>query len=202
MSAHRQHASRALRRRGLSRHSALTSPARRIDRTVAHSSLQEVTIENPGGHFRIWLPHPGEPIVVASLADAAALAFEVGELPVEREMMLLLDSHRQVTAMLLDPPPPLAAWIGHTDVPGLDVPFTHTLSLVLVHEVAAGLPEHRHRSGYLALRRMHALQGLTLLDVLLTDGARVKSLALACDPDPCWTEPFEAAERGTYDDLP
>jgi hypothetical protein len=34
-------------------------------------------------------------------------------------------------------------------------------------------------------------QGLTLLDIVLTDGDAVQSLAFACDPDPIWLEPFE-----------
>jgi hypothetical protein len=193
MSAHRQHVSRALRRRGLSGPGAHAAPAHRIEHTVARSSLDEVAIGGGSHDFRLWLPHPAEPIVVASFADAVSLAFEVADLPVERELLVLLDEYRQVTAMLLDPPPPLGAWIGQTEVPGLDVPFTHTLSVVLVPEVIAGRPDHRHRTGYLALRRMHGLQGLALLDVLLTDGHAVQSLALACDPDPIWHEPFEAA---------
>jgi len=193
MSAHRQHASRALRRRGLSGHNSHAAPAHRIEHTVARSSLDELAIGGTDGDFRLWLPHPAEPIVVASFADAVSIAFEVADLPVERELMLLLDEYRQVTAMLLDPPPPLGAWIGQTEVPGLDVPFTHTLSVVLVDQVIAGPPDDRHRTGYLALRRMHVLQGLALLDVMVTDGRAVQSLALACDPDPIWREPFEAA---------
>jgi hypothetical protein len=35
---------------------------------------------------------------------------------------------------------------------------------------------------------MHALQGLELLDVIVTDGDRVRSTAISVDPDCGWFE--------------
>jgi hypothetical protein len=34
-------------------------------------------------------------------------------------------------------------------------------------------------------------QGLLLLDVMLTDGDTVRSLAIGCDPDPVWFDEFD-----------
>ena len=34
-------------------------------------------------------------------------------------------------------------------------------------------------------------QGLLLLDVILTDGDTVRSLAIGCDPDPVWFDEFD-----------
>jgi hypothetical protein len=105
--------------------------------------------------------------------------------------LVLLDELRTVTAVVVDPPPPVGVLIGRCEVPGLEVPFCQTMSLVVVDRVHEGAPSHDDRTGYLALRRFHVLQGLQLLDVILVDGERVQSLAIACDPDPIWFEPFE-----------
>ena len=34
-------------------------------------------------------------------------------------------------------------------------------------------------------------QGLLLLDVLLTDGETIRSLAIGCDPDPVWFDEWD-----------
>ena len=190
MSAHRQHVARALRRRGLSRHSAASGQTRLATHSIARSSLDELALGAGGDEFRLWLPQPDEPIVLASFAEVVSFALEVADLPVEREVMVLLDHHRRMTALLLDPPPPLGVLIGRADIPGLDVPFSHTLSIVVTDHVENAPPDERHRIGYHSLRRMHMTQGLTLLDIVLTDGNAVQSLAFACDPDPIWLEPF------------
>jgi hypothetical protein len=39
-------------------------------------------------------------------------------------------------------------------------------------------------------------QGLLLLDALVTDGDRVQSLAIGCDPDPVWFEEFTPLDPG------
>jgi hypothetical protein len=170
MSAHRQHAARALRRYG--------------------HPLDTLALGDEREEFHLWLPQPETPILLSSFADAVAFAEEVPQLPVEREVLVLLDEHRRITALLLDPPPPLGVLIGRVGLPGLDVPFRFTLTIVVADSVEPAPPDERHRSGYFALRRIHMLQGLVLLDILLTDGIGVQSLAFACDPDPVWVEPF------------
>jgi hypothetical protein len=190
MSAHRQHVARALRRRGLSRHSAASTQTQLATHSIARSSLDELALGAGGDEFRLWLPQPDEPIVLASFAEVVSFALEVADLPVEREVMVLLDHHRRMTALLLDPPLPLGVLIGRADIPGLDVPFSHTLSIVVTDHVENAPPDERHRIGYHSLRRIHMTQGLTLLDIVLTDGDAVQSLAFACDPDPIWLEPF------------
>jgi hypothetical protein len=149
--------------------------------------------------FALWFPDPDEPVLVHTFGDAATLAFDLLELPAERELLILLDERRAVTAIVVDPPPPVGVFIGRCDVPGLEVPFCQTMSLVLVDRVHEGPPSNEDRTGYLALRRFHVLQGLQLLDVILVDGERVQSLAIACDPDPIWFEefhPIDSVESG------
>jgi len=141
--------------------------------------------------FHIWTPDPDDPIMLTEFNEAAMLAFDAEAMPLDRELLVLLDEHRRVTAMLLDPPAPLGVMIGRFDVPGLDVPFCQTLSIVIVDHIDMAPPNDDDRAGYLSLRRIHMLQGLQLLDVILVDGDRVQSLAISCDPDPVWFDPFE-----------
>ena len=79
-------------------------------------------------------------------------------------------------------------------VPGLEVEFCQTLSIVVAEPPTPGEPPSHHRDGYFALRRFHMLQGLQLLDVILVDSDLIQSLAIACDPDPIWFEDFDPAD--------
>ena len=145
--------------------------------------------------WSIYHPDPDHPIVVAGFGEAATLAADLTDLPVEREALALLDEHRRLTALLLDPPAEVGLLVGVFDrlgeLPGLEAPFCQTLDIVLRADVGSGPPSGDDRRGYLALRRAHMAQGLLLLDVLVTDGDVVRSLAIGCDPDPVW-----------FDDLP
>ena len=81
-------------------------------------------------------------------------------------------------------------------LPGVEAPFCQTISIVIDPDVPAGPPSDVDRRGYHALRRAHMAQGLLLLDVLLTDGNKVRSLALGCDPDPVWHDEFTSTISG------
>ncbi|MCB0957748.1 MAG: hypothetical protein KDB12_16465, partial [Ilumatobacter sp.] len=96
-----------------------------------------------------------------------------------------------VTAMLLDPPPEVGLFVGLAQLPGLETPFCQTLSIVVQAHVETGPPTDDDRRGYQALRRAHMAQGLLLLDVVITDGDTVRSLAIGCDPDPVWFDEFD-----------
>jgi hypothetical protein len=185
MPTHRRHLSRARRRTLLLEFGSLEFGSCR------HLSHDTET-------FSIWLPDPDEPLLVETFAHAADLAFEVLDMPVTREVLVLLDEQRSTTAILLDPPPPIGVLVGRSDVPGLEVSFCQTLSIVPVERVHMGPPSATERTGYLALRRMHVLQGLQLLDVMLVDPERVRSLAIGCDPDPIWFEQFGPVATAPY----
>lgn len=155
---------------------------------------QPVRIELEHDPFGIWLPPVDEPIVVETFAHAASIAFDVLETGAEREVLVLLDERRRMTALLLDPPPPVGVLIGSCELPCLEVPFCQTLSIVVVDHIDDAPPADDDRIGYQSLRRMHMLQGIQLLDVILVDEERIQSLAIACDPDPIWFEDFEPFE--------
>lgn len=92
--------------------------------------------------------------------------------------------------MLLDPPAEVGLFVGMADLPGVEAPFCQTISIVIDPHVPSGPPSDSDRCGYHALRRAHMAQGLLLLDVILTDGENVRSLAIGCDPDPAWFDDF------------
>jgi hypothetical protein len=142
----------------------------------------------------VWLPNPDEPLIIAEFADAANLASAVVDMPVDNEVLVLLDERRRVTAMITDPPTELGLFVGWCDGPGLEVPFSQTMTICVARSVPEAPPDERDRVGYFELRRIHMLQGLLLLDVLLVDHERVQSLAIACDPDAVWFEEFAPIE--------
>ena len=117
------------------------------------------------------------------------------------QVLVLLDAHRRVTALLLDAPAEFALFVGHAaraGLPGLDAPFCQTLLLVITDAVADDAPTADQRAAYRAIRRAHMAQGLQLLDVVLTDGDRVRSVSCACDTEPVWLDTFVPAD-GTED---
>lgn len=141
----------------------------------------------------VWLPHPEEPLVIAKFADAAALASSVLDMPIDKEALVLLDERRHVTALFADPPTALGLFVGWCDGPGLEVPFSQTMT-ICISDAVPEMPDTDDRRGYFELRRIHLLQGLQLLDVLLVDHQRVSSLAIACDPDAVWFDEFSPVE--------
>lgn len=141
----------------------------------------------------LFTPHPDEPLHILEFGDAVSLAMDLPEvMPVHHEALVLLDEHRAITSVLLDPPAEVGVFVAHADLPGLETPFCQTLSVVIEDHVRTGPPTDADRHGYQALRRLHMAQGLLLLDVLVTDGDAVRSLAIGCDPDPVWFEEFPA----------
>jgi len=142
-------------------------------------------------HWGICYPDPDAPVVVAGFGEAAMLATDILDLPVLNEVVVLLDERRQVTALLLDPPPEIGLLVGRVELPGLEASFCQTLCIEVNADVYFGPPRDADRRGYHALRRAHMAQGLLLLDIILTDGDTVRSLAIGCDPDPVWFDEFE-----------
>ena len=158
---------------------------------------QSLQLQSDDHSWSIFHPGPDDPIVIAEFSDAVMLATEVFDMPVCHEVLVLLDERRRITAMLLDPPAEVGLLVGMAQLPGVEAPFCQTISVVIDLDVPDGPPSAVDRRGYHALRRAHMAQGLLLLDVLLTDGNRVRSLALGCDPDPVWHDEFLGAEETT-----
>ena len=148
-------------------------------------------LESSGRRWTICHPPADEPIVITGFGEAAMLANFVVGLSVEREALVLLDELRRVTALLLDPPAEVGLLVGMAALPGVEAPFCQTMSIIVVPHVSTRPPTPDEYNGYHGLRRAHMAQGLLLLDVVLTDGDIVRSLAIGCDPDPVWFDEFE-----------
>lgn len=147
--------------------------------------------------WSIFLPDPDDPLVVAGVGEASVLATEITSLPVRRESLTLLDEHRRITALLLDPPPELGLFIGvaaRAGLPGLEAPFCQTLLVSIEPSPSACTPTPEHRDAYRAIRRAHMAQGLQLLDVVLTDGDTARSVSCAFDADPVWFDEVAPVE--------
>lgn len=157
---------------------------------VSRRRRQALPLQSGEHCWSIFHPDPDEPIVIAEFGDAAMFAAEIGQLPVHHEAVVLLDERRRVTAVLLDPPAEVGMLVGLADLPGVEAPFSQTLCIVIEQVVQGGPPCEEDGRGYHALRRAHMAQGLLLLDVLITDGDVVRSLAIGCDPDPVWYDEF------------
>lgn len=136
--------------------------------------------------WSIFLPDPDDPLVLTTFAEAACLAIDVIDLPVEREVVVMLDERRRVTALLLDPPAEVGMFVGQADLPGVEAPFCQTMVIVVEHALEAGPPTTDQVAAFRAIRRAHMAQGLLLLDVVLTDGDQVTSVSIGSDPDPVW----------------
>lgn len=160
----------------------LRLPRRRQPMLTLHSCEHE---------WYIYVPDPEAPLALTAFGDAVSLALDVGDLlPARHEVVVLLDEHRRISGMLLDPPAEVGLFVGRCTPPGLEAPFCQTLTIVLRDHVPTGPPEAHDVRGYQALRRIHMAQGLLLLDVLVSDGDAVRSLAIGCDPDPIWFDEF------------
>jgi hypothetical protein len=151
--------------------------------------------------FDILVPAPDdEGLVIAGFVEAARLAFDLRHHGAD-EVLVLLDEQSRITAMLIDPPAPVALLVGWCELPCLEVPFCQTIDVVLSRPVVEGPVAPRERSAYQSLRRVHMLQGLQLMDVIVVEGDRLRSMAVSCDPDPIWFEDF-APIRASYDGRP
>ena len=94
-----------------------------------------------GDHqWSICYPDPDDPIVIAGFGEAAMLATAVLDLEVHREVLVLLDPRRHVTALLLDPPAEVGLLVGMAAPPGVEAPFCQTMCIVAVSYTHLTLP--------------------------------------------------------------
>ena len=150
-----------------------------------------LTLHSCDHEWFIYVPDPEAPLSLVAFGDAVSLALDIADLlPARHEVLVLLDEHRQISGMLLDPPGEVGLFVGQHTPPGLEAPFCQTLAIVLQDHVPTGPPVEAEVRGYQALRRIHMAQGLQLLDVLVSDGDAVRSLAIGSDPDPIWVDEF------------
>ncbi len=140
----------------------------------------------PPSPTRVFLPDVLEPLVLADVVDALELSERLERVPFARDALVLLDAALVVTAIFCDPPAKAVLFPSWMTGAGFDLPFSHTLAIERAPAAHDDGPHAVDLDGFQSLRRVHARQGLHLLDVLLTDGDEVVSLALADDPVRAW----------------
>lgn len=134
---------------------------------------------------------PDQEVTLATFGDAAHVALEmISAAVIVHEGLLMLDERRRLVGALCDAPGEVGLLVGQLRLPDVD-DFCQVIDIVVRDEVIEGPADPDDRRKFLALRKHMALQGLLLLDVILCDADRLRSLAIGCDPDPIWFEPFE-----------
>ena len=140
-------------------------------------------------------PDAGHEIQLTDFAAVAELVVDAVTSGLFRfECLVLLDGDRRVVGLLCDAPAEVGLLIGRLEIPEV-TPFCQLIDLVYRDDIEPGPPDDEDHRKFDALRRGLALQGILLLDVILANADVMRSLAIACDPDPVWFEPFESLEQ-------
>ncbi len=125
----------------------------------------------------VWHPGP-EPLYLRDAEQLIGMAFWfVPDLPVERDLFVLLDEDDRVVSMLCDPSPMLKANLTRASGPGFDEPFTKVVVFVHCDEVAIEPPSESARAWYQLHRTMIEAQGLELVDFIEFDTETMRSYA-------------------------
>jgi hypothetical protein len=125
----------------------------------------------------IWHPGP-EPLYLPDAEQLIGMAFWfVPDLPVERDLFVLLDEDDRVVSMLCDPSPMLKANLSRASGPGLDEPFTKVVVFVHCDEIAMEPPSESARAWYRLHRAAIEEQGLELVDFIEFDTETMRSYA-------------------------
>jgi hypothetical protein len=148
------------------------------------------TLDEPS--FRFLAPlDDGCAIVLADLADAATVAFELFEFDVQETAVMLLDEQRQVTAILLDSPGGIADAIHWGRQPDVAVDFCQLLVVVRRERVIDAPPLDEDVELYRAAREICSAHGVQWMDLLLANPHQLQSVGFVCDPDSIWHEDFD-----------
>ena len=140
----------------------------------------------------MWAPQAdSDPIVVATIADAIELVFGLLEMPMRDGALMLLDARRRLVGVILDPPPEvecLTAWAQSSE--GVN-DFCQTILVVVEDRIADGPPTEQETAVFEAMSRQALAHNVLMLDMILANPDKVRSMAFATDPNCVWTEPFE-----------
>jgi hypothetical protein len=125
----------------------------------------------------VWRPGP-EPLYLDDPKQLIAMAFWfVPDIPVERDLFILLAEDDRVVSMLCDPTPALKANLTRTTGPGFEEPFTKVVIFVHRDEVLMEPPSDTARAWYQLHRTTIEAQGLELVDFIEFDTETMRSYA-------------------------
>jgi len=127
-------------------------------------------------------------IVLADLADAAGLAFELFDFEVQDGAIILLDEERRVTSVLLDPPPDIAAAIHWGRESDVAVDVAHLIVVVRRDRVVEAPPSDEDVVLYWAAQVVCVAHGVQWMDLLVANPHQLQSIGFVCDPESVWHE--------------
>jgi len=139
----------------------------------------------------LWVAPPdSEPIVIADIGDAIGLVFELFEMPMRDAALLMLDARRRLVGVILDLPPEVDCPIAMAQSSGV-ADFCQTIMVVVEENIADGPPRDAEIRVFEALSQQAVEHNVLMLDMILANPDKVRSMAFATDPHCIWTEPFE-----------
>jgi len=157
----------------------------------ARSRRRTRPIDFEGSSFLVWIPPvDSDPIIVATIVDAIELVFELFEMPMSDAALMMLDARRRLVGVILDPPADidcLTSWAQNSDV----ADFCQMILVVVDDEIADGAPREKEIVVFEALSRQALEHNVLMLDMIVANPDKVRSMAFATDPNCIWTEPFE-----------
>jgi len=157
----------------------------------ARSRRRTRAIDCEGSSCLLWIPQAdSDPIIVATIVDAIELVFELFEMPMLDAALLMLDARRRLVGVILDPPADVDCLTGWAQRSGV-ADFCQTILVVVEDDIGEGAPQERETAVFEALSRQALEHNVLMLDMILANPDKVRSMAFATDPNCIWTEPFE-----------
>lgn len=151
-----------------------------------HNRRQTLRLAIETEPIDLWLPPVDEPIFIDNFGAAASIACWINDGPLTSQALILMDAHRQITAILLDPPASVTVFPGMIEGPGFEVDFCQTMIVMIVADDLQTAPSAEERTGFESIRKFHVLQGLYLLDVVQVNGDDLRSMSIAFDRHAAW----------------
>ncbi len=69
--------------------------------------------------------------------------------------------------------------------------YSHMILVIVEDEIPDGAPTPMEATVFETMREHNSEHGIGMLDMLLANPDKVRSMAFAMDPDCIWTQPFE-----------
>ena len=158
----------------------------------ARSRRRTRSVEVQGSSCLLWIPHvDSEPVVVATILDAIELVFELFEMPMREAALMMLDARRRLVAVILDPPPEIECLIGWAQSSEVAIDFCQSILVVFENDITDGPPSEMETVVFDAMSQQSLEHDVLLLDMILANPDKVRSMAFATDPNCVWTEPFD-----------
>ena len=162
-----------------------TGHARRRLRGTGSTALERVQFDV------LFRQDDADPVVIHDLADVGMLAFELFDLGLVDGALVLIDERRQVTAVLLDPPPDIEMMLRWAREPDIGAEFSQVILIVARDRIVQAPPTDEDVAVYRAAQQMCLADGVLWMDLVVANPHALQSIGIVCDPDSVWHDPVE-----------